>query len=1004
MLLAHRFVEIIDSILKTMIEDGFIINYRISFKFNMQVESIIFIEDSLEKKDVATQFENRLNKELEKNFSVRFDLNSFKTKYLNRFDIEEDDFYNYLLDKKSKKITNLRRRYENLLDDLKLGESELKTPVITFYSYKGGVGRTTALCTFAAHYAMNHGKTVVALDCDFEAPGITNVFGLGTDLDNTENAATELVSKNGIIEYLLDSQFLDKEPQNFDSYIYTISNYYSGKGKIYLMPSGNLSSQPVNDLTFNTHLHDYLDGLSRINISNPEQIKEQFTRLLKRIKYELNPDVILIDSRTGFSDVFANIGLTLSDMIIGLFGDNYQTEPGINFFLSSGATSQTDKILVNSISSGNYDDFRKTLTNLAKNNPNIGELVENISSYEILRYPQLESLGTVRENKQRFIDFIKFRTYTHIDLFDAIQKRIENFYECQNSESNNTEAPSDVNYNFNQVSTVIQKNDYVTEIVIPVKNNQRSELSASDLDSKEISVSLYELRNTILEKLKLAIPELYGEETPLKNFFYRKCMTDIFSRDRFLLVGAKGTGKTFFYRALSDETFFQNLIQRADLIQRPDVEIKYFVINIISLAKSEKNLEINKRIIVDKHPSLIGNSNDWFFRRFWIVYTWNSIFLSIQKASTSDNILANFKIKSSFDIHEINDEAKTAKRFLDLIQSDDNFSKIEDELKILDSKLIEKNINLMITYDQLDYIIKPSLWYKGISPLISYWHSNPFSNIHPKLFLRSDLFEKLENITNKESLKSSTKFISLEWTREEMFAVLLKLVLEDSRKEFFELMRLYNDYDNTLIEDIELAVDEDNQVSLEKKYLEPLVTTLFGNFVKMGNNNIPTYDWFYNNLCNANRSISLRPFIDLIDGAINNYFDHQSYSNNKYIKPILDPRHYTFAEVRQNSVERHFTDLANEEGNTDLKRIFSYIKQHAPASLRKSFLTDKEFNTLLNNVKNTYPEMKDKVNDDLKKLLIVNGIIYEKYASGGIPSYTFALLYKYYLGLSSKRD
>lgn len=47
--------------------------------------------------------------------------------------------------------------------------------VITFYSFKGGVGRTMALANVAAIYAQQ-GKKVLALDFDFEAPGLHRYF------------------------------------------------------------------------------------------------------------------------------------------------------------------------------------------------------------------------------------------------------------------------------------------------------------------------------------------------------------------------------------------------------------------------------------------------------------------------------------------------------------------------------------------------------------------------------------------------------------------------------------------------------------------------------------------------------------------------------------------------------------------------------------------------------------------------------------------------------------
>lgn len=47
--------------------------------------------------------------------------------------------------------------------------------VITFYSFKGGMGRTTALAAVALCLA-KQGKNVLAIDTDIEAPGLATLF------------------------------------------------------------------------------------------------------------------------------------------------------------------------------------------------------------------------------------------------------------------------------------------------------------------------------------------------------------------------------------------------------------------------------------------------------------------------------------------------------------------------------------------------------------------------------------------------------------------------------------------------------------------------------------------------------------------------------------------------------------------------------------------------------------------------------------------------------------
>ena len=67
--------------------------------------------------------------------------------------------------------------------------------VVTFYSYKGGVGRTSALMNTAARLAKRQ-KKVVVIDFDLEAPGI-DAFNECSDQD----------AKPGVVEYI--TRFLE---------------------------------------------------------------------------------------------------------------------------------------------------------------------------------------------------------------------------------------------------------------------------------------------------------------------------------------------------------------------------------------------------------------------------------------------------------------------------------------------------------------------------------------------------------------------------------------------------------------------------------------------------------------------------------------------------------------------------------------------------------------------------------------------------------------------------
>src|SRR5438067_10403855 len=71
--------------------------------------------------------------------------------------------------------------------------------VITFYSYKGGAGRSMALANVAWILASN-GKRVLAVDWDLEAPGLHRYF-------HPFLLDPELRSSEGLLEFVTEYAF-----------------------------------------------------------------------------------------------------------------------------------------------------------------------------------------------------------------------------------------------------------------------------------------------------------------------------------------------------------------------------------------------------------------------------------------------------------------------------------------------------------------------------------------------------------------------------------------------------------------------------------------------------------------------------------------------------------------------------------------------------------------------------------------------------------------------------
>lgn len=825
-----------------------------------------------------------------------------------------------------------RLRLDNLIDqDAK--REPISTPIITFYSYKGGVGRSTLLSSYALHFS-NLGKTVVVLDCDFEAPGFDNFFV-------EDQSAIEY--SNGLVEYFLDSEM--NGVSRLDGYYREASKVYSGDGEIFIFASGNLDTGFSTGTLFGTNLDHYLNGLSRLNIFSKDYIVERFKTLFTQIERELHPDVILIDSRTGFNDLYGITSLRFSQILVGVFGIDIQSRPGLEYFINLLKRENAPRLmLVNSVIPMGmkmrlFPKFKDIINNYLEDlSSERDEGVFNIDMFPVAYDVTLSSIGKPGEIIEEYISSIRENAFADYALIFA----------------------------------------KLDEYILDVNKTQHYRRSPK-LTDEEIKAN----KKTILKNILKNKPALYGEDvedfsSELRSgrFFFRTAMEDLFNGDKFLVVGNKGTGKTYLYRSLANPTIVEELKKRAK-----KTNSDYLFIPAISTVAGQTLDTVKFDGTYDKSES------DLFFERLWQIYIWSSVMSAVP-----------FGYKTKHELLDLSDTTEAASCIVDKIGQKEFIIAIEKDLDALGHFLSQHNKRIVVIFDQLDTIVKPIQWPERVSPLINLCRKWQFSNISVKLFLRSDLYEKITNITNKNALNN--RMIRIEWTREELFAYFFNLVLSHSKEQFESIVSLNSDYPPA---DKKLAMNalKKGVIPLEESALKVMCAAFFGKFADAGTSHRfgESYDWFYTNLKNANETISLRPFLDLITLAI-----AFSIKDDNSALPVLPAYYYTYGKTRAEAVERHFKDLAQEKGNTDLVPIFDYIQNKAPSNLKLDKMTQRELFTLLDAIIAEGSLTENSSRDELIELLTVNGIIksvYVRLHDGTHRNYHFALLYKYYLGLRS---
>lgn len=175
---------------------------------------------------------------------------------------------------------------------------------VTFYSFKGGVGRTMALMNVAFDL-IKKGKNVTLLDFDLEAPGLKSFKELNK------------CKARGLQDYVLDYyNSKGKEVPKIDEFIFEANVHKKNKeyGNLYLMPASEHNT--FKEIKWDD-LYNKLNGYILL-----EEMKLS-------IKSYTNCDYLLIDSRTGYTDHSSICTKQLPDLIAGIFFPNKQNIDGM---------------------------------------------------------------------------------------------------------------------------------------------------------------------------------------------------------------------------------------------------------------------------------------------------------------------------------------------------------------------------------------------------------------------------------------------------------------------------------------------------------------------------------------------------------------------------------------------------------------------------------------------------------------------------------------------------
>jgi len=211
-----------------------------------------------------------------------------------------------------------------------MNESSENGQIITFYSYKGGTGRTMALANIACLLAKSKikGRGVLIIDWDLEAPGLhlflkdilKGQFIDSIDYENDFDKFPGIIDLFMEVKNLLtrgDAKYIDdveiiKIFKNIDLKKYIIKTDINS---LYFIKAGNFSD----------------DYSSKISTFKWRDLFERVPNLFRIFAEHLSGEYsyVLIDSRTGFSDTSGICTMLLPSKLVVVFTPNNQSLKGL---------------------------------------------------------------------------------------------------------------------------------------------------------------------------------------------------------------------------------------------------------------------------------------------------------------------------------------------------------------------------------------------------------------------------------------------------------------------------------------------------------------------------------------------------------------------------------------------------------------------------------------------------------------------------------------------------
>lgn len=216
--------------------------------------------------------------------------------------------------------------------------------IFTFYSYKGGVGRSMALAN-VADLLCRRGSRVLMIDFDLEAPGLEEFFPVDPRKVRRQAGLIDLLAsyKRAMARDPLAGEDPEAQPafKRLDDFIAPIYPDLPSRGKLELLPAGQRAGPRGDDEPLARYAHalrtfDWQDFYFKWG-------GELFFEWLRR-ELHARYDAVLVDSRTGVTEMGGVCAYQLADALVMLCASNVQNVEGVLSVVRNFASPRVERL------------------------------------------------------------------------------------------------------------------------------------------------------------------------------------------------------------------------------------------------------------------------------------------------------------------------------------------------------------------------------------------------------------------------------------------------------------------------------------------------------------------------------------------------------------------------------------------------------------------------------------------------------------------------------------